>query len=122
MSGQTHPWGCGEVPARAATEGHIWVRSYIAAGVTHITTIEYGVSLIRTAVGDHVDVQGLCRAGPSLTSCSPGELVTSLTHGSTWESRPCHSPLQHSRADPGCRDLGEPGWESWPCHSFAHLL
>lgn len=37
-----------------------------------------------------------------------GELILPLTSYSTWDSRPCTSSGQQSRADLGDRDVGEP--------------
>lgn len=62
-------------------------------------------SLTETAIGDHMDVQGLC-----ITSPIPhwirhsGELATSLTSSSTLENR--SSLTSHSGASFGVRDVG----------------
>lgn len=58
-------WGHGEVLARAANEGHVWVHVYAVAGVgVNVLPIEnMGTSLVRAAARDHVDVQWLCIAG-----------------------------------------------------------
>ena len=80
-------WGHGEVPARAASEGHVWMWAYAAAGSvsTFILTLppeNTGMSLAGVPSGDtcmssgcdnwlHIspDVE-LWRAAPSLTSGS----------------------------------------------------
>ena len=71
--------------------------------VAHITTREHGDILARSGeLRDHLDVQGLCRIGhaPHWLWCS-GELVPLLIGGSTWESRLCTLPRQHSGTGPG---------------------
>lgn len=53
------------------------------------------------------------RAGPNPKVMRLGELVPPLTSYSTWETRPCISPGQHSRAGSGCRIADEPPSEQY---------
>jgi hypothetical protein len=62
-----------------------------------------------------------------LTLMRAGELSLLLTGCSTWESRPCTSPSQHSASGPNGKGTGEPAlrvWEqeSWPSPYLAATL
>jgi hypothetical protein len=95
--------GHGEVPGHAVVQGHIWVHGHSAAGVCnnvfssyyHQKPCRYPCSRLSPAT--MVIPKGCAELVPPLTSCS------------TWESRACTSPGQHSRADPDGR-----AQVSWP--------
>jgi hypothetical protein len=38
---------------------------WVSMSVAHIATRDHGMSLVRVARGDDVNVQGLCRTGPT---------------------------------------------------------
>jgi hypothetical protein len=81
----------------------------VSISVAHITTKDHANALVWPVSWDHIDVQGLCRAGSTPQWLwHVGELALPLTGCSTLESQPCTSPGQHSGADPGGRGKGEP--------------
>lgn len=78
--------------------------------VAHITTKDYGDALVWAVTWDHIDIQGLCRAGSTPHWLwHAGELAPPLTGCNTLEcSHPSTSPGQQSGADPGGRGKDEP--------------
>lgn len=66
-------WDHGEVIARAASQGHesmaINQQGSVLMSMAHITTRGHWDVPVRVVTGDHMDVQGLCRKGLTLTGC-----------------------------------------------------
>ena len=70
--------------------------------VTHITAREPGKSLVRAAAEDHMDVQGLCRKGLTLTGCDDLESWSHFLPGQYLGEQALHPPHLGSRIELGC--------------------